>query len=107
MTWESHPVTCRRVWRTLLVPVALVFTVNCTIVHRVDISPLPRGVSATIATPVRAHLTDGSTVIFADGVSVTADAIEGQIANAVIRASVDFDGAVVASDGAVAINVTK
>ena len=40
-------------------------------------------------------------------VTATADATEGAIANAVIRASADFDGAVAASDGAVAINVTK
>ncbi len=40
-------------------------------------------------------------------ITATADATEGQIANAVIRASADFDGAVAASDGAVAINVTK
>lgn len=40
-------------------------------------------------------------------VTATGDATEGQIANAVIRASADFDGAVAASDGAVAINVTK
>ncbi len=46
----------------------------------------------------------------ADGaiiVTATADATEGAIANAVIRASADFDGAVAASDGAVAINVQK
>ena len=36
-----------------------------------------------------------------------ADATEGAIANAVIRASADFDGAVAASDGAVAITVAK
>jgi hypothetical protein len=40
-------------------------------------------------------------------VTATGDATEGQIANAVIRASAEFDGAVAASDGAVAINVTK
>ncbi|MFM9963386.1 MAG: hypothetical protein ACKV2Q_19425 [Planctomycetaceae bacterium] len=40
-------------------------------------------------------------------VTATGDATEGAIANAVIRASADFDGAVAASDGAVAINVQK
>ncbi len=40
-------------------------------------------------------------------VTAAADATEGAIANAVIRASADFDGAVAASDGAVAINVAK
>ncbi len=40
-------------------------------------------------------------------VTATADATEGAIANAVIRASADFDGAVAASDGAVTINVQK
>jgi chemotaxis protein histidine kinase CheA len=40
-------------------------------------------------------------------VTATADATEGAIANAVVRASADFDGSVAASDGAVAINVSK
>ena len=40
-------------------------------------------------------------------VTAAADATEGAIANAVVRASADFDGAVAASDGAVAINVSK
>jgi hypothetical protein len=40
-------------------------------------------------------------------ITAAADATEGAIANAVIRASADFDGAVAASDGAVAINVAK
>lgn len=40
-------------------------------------------------------------------IAAAADATEGAIANAVIRASADFDGAIAASDGAVAINVSK
>ena len=40
-------------------------------------------------------------------ITAAADATEGAIANAVIRASADFDGAVAASDGAVAITVAK
>lgn len=40
-------------------------------------------------------------------ITAAGDATEGQIANAVIRASAEFEGAVAASDGAVAINVTK
>jgi len=79
MSWEqAHPVSRRRLSRAFLAPLVLVFAVNCTVVHRVNISPVPPGVPATIATPVRAHLTDGSTVIFAEGVSMTADAIEGR-----------------------------
>jgi hypothetical protein len=40
-------------------------------------------------------------------ITAAADATEGAITNAVIRASADFDGAVAASDGAVAITVAK
>ena len=40
-------------------------------------------------------------------ITAAADATEGAIANAVIRAAADFDGAVAASDGAVAITVAK
>jgi len=79
MPWElAHPVSRRRVWRALLLPVLLIFVVQCAVKHRVDITPVPPGVPATIATPVRVHLTDGSTVIFAEGVAVTADAVEGR-----------------------------
>jgi hypothetical protein len=40
-------------------------------------------------------------------INVAADATVGQIANAVIRATGELDGAMAASDGAVAINVSK
>ena len=64
----------------------------------------PPGVTGLAAEKVTipADKTEGTLIITA-----TADATEGQIANAVIRASSDFDGAVAASDGAVAINVSK
>lgn len=64
----------------------------------------PPGVTGLAAEKVviPADKTEGTLIITATG-----DATEGAIANAVIRASADFEGAVAASDGAVAINVQK
>lgn len=64
----------------------------------------PPGVVGLAAEKVAipADKAEGTIIITAAG-----DATEGQIANAVIRASAEFDGAIAASDGAVAINVAK
>lgn len=64
----------------------------------------PPGVTGLAAEKVTIPADKAEGVII---VTAAGDATEGAIANAVIRASADFDGAVAASDGAVAINVQK
>lgn len=56
----------------------------CVIVHhqRVDVEPVDaRREPLTIETPVKAHLLDGSTIVFPIGVSLSADTIRGRSAS--------------------------
>jgi len=68
-----------------------------------EIAPPPGVVGLTAEkVTIPADKTEGVITVTASG-----DATEGAIANAVVRASAEFDGAVAASDGAVAISVAK
>jgi hypothetical protein len=54
----------------------LLAATGCFIVHRVNLQQLDR-TPVTVRTPVRAHLIDGSTVLFRMGATVTADHVFG------------------------------
>jgi hypothetical protein len=73
-------VTCRRASGTFIRAVACAvlaaFSSSC-VVRRVAVEPLPAHVPVLVKTPVKAHLNDGSTVVYENGVSVERDALVG------------------------------
>jgi hypothetical protein len=58
----------------LLLTVSLVSCVS----HRLEIRPVSTRASVNVSSPVKAHLKDGSTVVYPFGVRVTADSLEGR-----------------------------
>jgi hypothetical protein len=46
--------------------------------RRVDVEPVNTRAPVILKSPVKAHLVDGSTVVYADGVTVTGDALKGR-----------------------------
>lgn len=63
--------------RCLALLVSITLVSSC-ISRRVDVEPVNTRAPATVKSPVKAHLTDGSTVVYPDGVRVTADALLGR-----------------------------
>jgi hypothetical protein len=59
----------------LLLSVALV---SSCVSRRVDVEPVNTRTPVRVQSPVKAHLADGSTVVYPDGVEVTADAVLGR-----------------------------
>lgn len=59
--------------------VFLALTVSSCVVHRLDVTPVDVSSSTPIVvdTPVKAHLYDGSTVVFANGISVADGVVSG------------------------------
>jgi len=64
--------------RSILVVFLALFLASC-VVHRLDVAPVDVSSAEPIVvtTPVKAHLYDGSTVVFADGVSVSGGVVRG------------------------------
>jgi hypothetical protein len=64
--------------RLFLSLLAVVLTASC-VFHRVDVQPVevPADAPLTIESPVKAHLRDGSTVVFANGIRVQSGTITG------------------------------
>ena len=62
------------------VPLALVLMVASCIVHRVDVVPVEVSAEAPIeiSSPVKAHLYDGSTVVFPEGINVYDGKVHGR-----------------------------
>ena len=53
--------------------------VSCVLIsRRVEITSVSTRDPVTVRSPVKAHLKDGSTVVYLNGVTVTADALEGE-----------------------------
>lgn len=46
--------------------------------RRVDVEPVSTRAPVTVKSPVKAHLVDGSTIVYPDGVTVTGDALLGR-----------------------------
>lgn len=63
-----------------VIPIALIASA-CLIAHSVEVEPVAKperaGDSVVVTTPVKAHLVDGATVVFADGVRVVRDTVWG------------------------------
>lgn len=59
----------------LLLSIALV---SSCVSRRVDVEPVSPRAPVTVRSPVKAHLTDGGTVVYPEGVRVTADALQGR-----------------------------
>lgn len=64
--------------RRIIVVLSSLLLASC-VVHRLDVQPVDINsiVPITIETPVKAHLNDGSTVVFEDGVSVANNVVSG------------------------------
>lgn len=60
-----------------LVAVLLAVCMTSCVFKRLEIQPVDPRVPVTVSTAVKAHLTDGSTVVYPRGVRVTADALLG------------------------------
>lgn len=62
-----------------ILAVILLPALAACVVHRLDVTPVDVTVEEPIvvATSVKAHLTDGSTVVFADGINVADGIIRG------------------------------
>jgi hypothetical protein len=65
-----------RVRRVLVLLCVLVFSVQC-VVQRTEIRQINVTQPTDVRSPLRVHLTDGGTVVFASGARITADAVEG------------------------------
>lgn len=65
-----------RARRALVILVVALFTVQC-VVQRTEIRQINKTQPTDVRSPLRAHLQDGSTVVFASGARITADAVEG------------------------------
>ena len=61
-----------------LVAVLLAVCLASCVFRRVEIHAVDTRVPVIVSTAVKAHLTDGSTVVYPQGVTVTADALQGQ-----------------------------
>jgi len=59
------------------VAVLLAVGMASCVFRRVEIHPVDTRVPVTVSTAVKAHLKDGSTVVYPQGVTVTADALQG------------------------------
>ena len=62
-----------------ILALSLTLLLTACVVHRLDVTPLEVTTAdpITVATPVKAHLNDGSTVVFADGISVANGVVSG------------------------------
>lgn len=61
-----------------LVAVVLAIAMTSCVFRRVEVRSVDTRAPVTVATPVKAHLKDGSTVVYPGGVTVTADALQGR-----------------------------
>lgn len=61
-----------------LVAVLLAVCLASCVFKRVEIQSVQTRAPITVSTAVKAHLTDGSTVVYPQGVTVTADALQGR-----------------------------
>ncbi len=65
-------------WRTLTIVASCLMASGCWLVHRVVVEEVRRPAdSVHVATPVKAHLLGGHTVIYAAGVTLTRDSLFG------------------------------
>ena len=62
--------------RCVAIVLAVATVVSC-VSRRVDVEQVGTAAPVLVKSPVKAHLKDGSTVLYPDGVSVTADALQG------------------------------
>ena len=69
--------TSRR-WRVLCTAVSGLIASGCWLVHRVVVEEVSRTTdSVHVATPVKAHMIDGQTVVYAAGVTIAHDSVFG------------------------------
>src|SRR5947207_8149977 len=61
-----------------LVAVLLTICMASCVFRRLEIRSVDTRVPVTVSTAVKAHLKDGSTVVYLQGVTVTTDALQGQ-----------------------------
>jgi len=76
MTARRLAASLRAPSKNILVVVLALSMVAC-VVRRVEITPLSMRAPVTVTTPVKAHLTDGSTVVYPNGLTVTAEGLQG------------------------------
>lgn len=60
------------------IAVLLALSLPSCVFHRVDVQPVDIRAPVAVSSPVKAHLNDGSTVVYPVGVTVTADALVGR-----------------------------
>lgn len=53
------------------------FTLACWIVHQVAVQEISRGDSVAVTSPVKAHLLNGFTIVYPQGVSIVRDTVRG------------------------------
>lgn len=75
-SFRPHRRASGTVFRGVACAVVAAFSSSC-VVQRVAVEPLPAHVPVLVKTPVKAHLKDGSTVVYDKGVSVGRDALVG------------------------------
>ena len=67
-------------FRVLAAVILLALSASACVVvsHRVDVQPVDRRDGVVIETPVKVHLTDGSTGVYAEGVTISAGTLRGK-----------------------------
>jgi len=78
---KGEPMVCKTtgiLWSIVLL--SFLSVTSCAVVHRLEVRPLDTTSAEpiTVASPVKAHLTDGSTVVFDHGVTVADGKVMGE-----------------------------
>jgi len=89
-----------RALKRLLLCVCSIASVSC-VFHRVEVKQVVPRDTVAVTSPVKAHLKDGSTVVYANGVTVAGGTLQGTgvrydlaLANPVIVASIPLDSVI-------------